>query len=214
VELLENDRGMPLRNIERHVRYRDRRFNHGGTLEFAAISRRGGAPHAIDETLSTVPKTFEPIIAQTEPRYRCGTMVRGIYAAMKLRLSAWAPLTNPADIDHALLLPILPHCVDDHGRLLLAPPRTGPQTQQLLRTAYKDIPAVVRCHAPVLDADAIQYPIVAAQRRGVLQSALGPVGPNVFAEFFVVGRLLPSPIQRQLFLKSWYLAAMSASQTG
>jgi len=40
-------------------------------------------------------------------------------------------------------LPILPHCVDDHGRLLLAPPRTGPQTQQLLRTAYKDIPAVV-----------------------------------------------------------------------
>jgi uncharacterized protein len=59
---------------------------------------------------------------------------------------AWfcsAPLAGFYSAVDTLLLPILPHCVDDHGRLLLAPPRTGPQTQQLLRTAYKDIPAVV-----------------------------------------------------------------------
>jgi uncharacterized protein len=63
---------------------------------------------------------------------------------MKLRLSVWAPLRNLADINHRLLLPILFHCVDDQGRPLLGPPRQGPDTDQFRRTAYKDIPAVVK----------------------------------------------------------------------
>jgi uncharacterized protein len=59
------------------------------------------------------------------------------------RLSAWAPLTNLADINHGLLLPILFHCVDDQGHPMLGPSRKGPATEQFRRTAYKDIPAVV-----------------------------------------------------------------------
>jgi uncharacterized protein len=66
----------------------------------------------------------------------------GFYAAMKLRWSTWTPLTDPADINHGLLLPILLHCVD-HGRPLVGPPKTGLQTQQLLKTAYSDMPAAV-----------------------------------------------------------------------
>src|SRR5260370_41215116 len=62
---------------------------------------------------------------------------------MKLSLSAWARLRNLADINHGLLLPILFHCVDDQARPMLGPPRQGPDTDQLRRTAYKDIPAVV-----------------------------------------------------------------------
>ena len=66
-----------------------------------------------------------------------------LYAAMKLRLSAWAPLRNLADINHGLMLPILFHCVDDQGRPTLGTPRQGLETEQFRRTAYKDIPAVV-----------------------------------------------------------------------
>ncbi len=47
-----------------------------------------------------------------------------------LRLSAWAPLRNLADINDGLLLPILFHCVDDHGHPMLGPPRKGQETEQ------------------------------------------------------------------------------------
>ena len=72
-----------------------------------------------------------------------GPWCEGFYAAMKLRLSAWAPLRNLADINHGLLLPILFHCVDDQERPMLGPPRKGPETEKFSRIAYKDIPAVV-----------------------------------------------------------------------
>jgi uncharacterized protein len=98
----------------------------------------------IVETLSTAPKTFEPIFVRKPNRdIDAAPWCQGFYAAMKLRLAAWAPLRNQADINHGLLLPILLHCVDDHGRPLVGPPNTGPQAQQLLRTAYRDIPAAV-----------------------------------------------------------------------
>jgi uncharacterized protein len=119
-------------------------FNHGGTLEFAAISAVAVRHNTIVETLSTSSKTFEPIFVSKPNRdIDAAPWCRGFYAAMKLRLSAWSPLRNPADINHGLLLPILLHCVDDHGRPLLGPPKTGQQTQQFLRTAYKEIPAAV-----------------------------------------------------------------------
>jgi uncharacterized protein len=119
-------------------------FNHGGTLEFAAISAVAVRHNTIVETLSTSPKTFEPIFVSKPNRdIDAAPWCRGFYAAMKLRLSAWSPLRNPADINHGLLLPILLHCVDDHGRPLLGPPKTGQQTQHFLRTAYKEIPAAV-----------------------------------------------------------------------
>ena len=68
-------------------------FNHGGTPEFAAISAVAVRHNVIVETLSTAPKTFEPIFAR-KPNgdIDAGPWCHGFYAAMKLRLSAWAPL--------------------------------------------------------------------------------------------------------------------------
>src|ERR1700676_5601192 len=101
-------------------------FNHGGTPEFAAISAVAVRHNAIVETLTNAPKTFEPIFARKPNKdIDAGPWCEGFYAAMKLRLSAWAPLRNLADINHGLLLPILFHCVDDQGRPMLGPPRQG-----------------------------------------------------------------------------------------
>jgi len=119
-------------------------FNHGGTPEFAAISAVAVHHNTIVETLSTAPKTFEPIFVSKPNRdIDAAPWCHGFYAAMKLRLSAWSQLRNPADIDHGLLLPILLHCLDDHLHPLFGSPKTGQQTQQFLRTAYKEIPAAV-----------------------------------------------------------------------
>ena len=119
-------------------------FNHGGTPEFAAISAVAVRHNAIVETLSKAPKTFEPIFARKPNRdIDAGPWCEGFYAAMKLKLSAWAPLNNPADINYGLLLPILFHCVDDQGRPMLGPPKKGANTAQFRQTAHKYIPAAV-----------------------------------------------------------------------
>ncbi|WP_245320501.1 hypothetical protein [Bradyrhizobium lablabi] len=47
------------------------------------------------------------------------------------------------NVNHGLLLPILLHCRDDQARPLLGPPRSGRKTEDFLRNAYLDIPAVV-----------------------------------------------------------------------
>jgi uncharacterized protein len=59
------------------------------------------------------------------------------------RLLDWASLLDTSDVNHGLLLPILLHCRDDHGRPLLGPPRRGRETE-FLRNAHSDIPAVVQ----------------------------------------------------------------------
>src|SRR3984893_17603483 len=75
-------------------------FNHGGTPEFAAISAVAVRHNVIVETLSKAPKTFEPIFARKPTRnIDAGRWCEAFYAAMKLRLSAGAPLSNPADIN-------------------------------------------------------------------------------------------------------------------
>jgi uncharacterized protein len=119
-------------------------FNHGGTVEFAAISAVVQHHNAISNTLSTNPKQFEPI----HPRKPNGDVdarpwCRGFHAAMRPRISAWAPLLDTRNINHGLLLPILLHCVDDQGCPLLGPARKGPETRKFLRDAHTDIPAVV-----------------------------------------------------------------------
>jgi uncharacterized protein len=119
-------------------------FNHGGTPEFAAISAAAVRHNDIVATLSNAPKTFEPIFARKPNRdIDAGPWCEGFYAAMKLKLSAWAPLRNLADINHRLLLPILLHCADDQGQPLLGQPRKGPETQLFRQNACKDIPAVI-----------------------------------------------------------------------
>ena len=67
----------------------------------------------------------------------------GFLAAMRLRFEAWRPLRDLNRIEHGLLLPILLHCVDPLGRPMLGPPREGPETEAILRTAYHDIPLVI-----------------------------------------------------------------------
>src|SRR3974390_746447 len=54
------------------------------------------------------------------------------------------PLLDLSNINHGLLLPILLHCVDDHGRPMLGPPREGRETEEFLRNAHTDIPMVVQ----------------------------------------------------------------------
>lgn len=119
-------------------------FNHGGTLEFAAISAVARHHNDISNTLSTAPHRFQPMHrckpnGDVDARPWC----EGFHAAMRLRLQAWAPLLDLSNIDHGLLLPILLHCVDDLGRPMLGPPREGRETEEFLRNAHADIPAVV-----------------------------------------------------------------------
>jgi uncharacterized protein len=119
-------------------------FNHGGTAEFAAISTAVRHHNDISNILSTAPHRFEPM-HQRKPNgdLDARPWCRGFYAAMQLRMLAWAPLLDTSDIDHGLLLPIFLHCIDDQRRPLLGPPRTGGATKEFLRNAHADIPAVV-----------------------------------------------------------------------
>jgi uncharacterized protein len=119
-------------------------FNHGDTPEFAAISAVALRHNEISQTLSTAPDQFEPMHRRKpngdiDPRPWC----QGFYAAMRLRLSVWAPLLDASNVNHGLLLPILLHCRDDQDRPLLGPPRSGRETEDLLRNAYLDISAAV-----------------------------------------------------------------------
>jgi uncharacterized protein len=119
-------------------------FNHGGTLEFAAISAVGRHHNDISNTLSTAPHRFQPMhrrkpTGDVDARPWC----EGFHAAMRLRLPAWAPLLDLSNINHGLLLPILLHCIDDYGRPLLGPAKKGRETEEFLRNAHADIPMVV-----------------------------------------------------------------------
>lgn len=119
-------------------------FNHGGTPELAAISAVALRHNEISQILSTAPAQFAPmhrrkINGDVDPRPWC----QGFHAAMRLRLSAWAPLLDTSNVNHGLLLPILLHCRDDQGRPMLGPPRSGRETADFLRNAHADIPAVV-----------------------------------------------------------------------
>jgi uncharacterized protein len=119
-------------------------FNHGGTAEFAAISTVVQHHNAISKTLSTNPTRFEPIhLRKPNGDVDARPWCWGFHAAMQPRLSAWAPLLDTRNVNHGLLLPILLHCVDDHRRPLLGPPRKGAETEAFLRDAHTDIPAVV-----------------------------------------------------------------------
>src|ERR1700694_4326410 len=119
-------------------------FNHGGTAAFAAISAVVQHHNAISNTLSNTPTRFEPIhLRKPNGDVDARPWCVGFHAAMQQRLSAWAPLLDTRNINHGLLLPILLHCVDDQGHPLLGPTRKGPKTEDFLRDAHTDIPAVV-----------------------------------------------------------------------
>jgi uncharacterized protein len=119
-------------------------FNHGGTAEFAAISAVVQHHNAISNTLSTNPTWFEPIhLRKPNGDVDARPWCLGFHAAMQPRLSAWAQLLDTRNINHGLLRSILRHCVDDHGHPLIESPRKVPKTEEFLRHAHTDIPAVV-----------------------------------------------------------------------
>ncbi|MGY4426370.1 uncharacterized protein ACVWY2_008819 [Bradyrhizobium sp. JR6.1] len=102
-------------------------FNYGDTPEFAAISAVALRHNEISQTLSSTPKQFAPMHRReangdVDMRPWC----QGFYAAMRLRLPAWAPLLDASNVNHRLLRPILRHCRDDQGRPLLGPPPNSP----------------------------------------------------------------------------------------
>jgi uncharacterized protein len=119
-------------------------FNHGGTAEFAAISAVAQHHNDIGNILSTAPNRFEPM-HRRKPNGDVDARPwrRGFYAAMRLRISAWAPLLDGGNINHDLLLPILLHCLDENGQPLLGPTRKGREVRESLRNAHTHIPAVV-----------------------------------------------------------------------
>ena len=113
-------------------------FNHD-TETFSAIAATLMRHNAISETLSTKPESFEPLFerssdGEVDPRPWC----MGFYAVMKLRLLVWSRLLSLDSAEHALLRPILIHCVDDAGR-----PALAPGTRLLARQGWRDIPATV-----------------------------------------------------------------------
>jgi len=116
-------------------------FNHGGTPEFAAISAVALRHNEISNTLSTTPDRFKPMhrheaSGDIDVRPWC----QGFYAAMRLRLSTWAPLLDAGNLHHGRLRPILMHCCDDQGRPLLGP---QPRKDDDLSNAHLGIPAAV-----------------------------------------------------------------------
>jgi uncharacterized protein len=81
-------------------------FNHGGTPEFAAISAVALRHNDISNTLSTAPPRFTPIhrrkpSGDVDARPWC----QGFHAAIRLRISAWAPLPNRFGEGHLARLP-------------------------------------------------------------------------------------------------------------
>jgi uncharacterized protein len=119
-------------------------FNHGDTPEFAAISAVAQHHNDISNILSTTPDRFEPMHRRkpngdVDARPWC----RGFHAAMRLRMSDWAPLLDSSGANHRLLLPILMHCRDDQGQPLLRPTKKGHEARELLRSAHAEIPTVV-----------------------------------------------------------------------
>ena len=118
-------------------------FNHD-TETFSAIAATLMRHNAISQTLSTKPGSFEPLFlrgpdGEIDARPWC----MGFYATMKPRLRAWAPLLNPNAVEYGLLLPILRHCADANGQLVLDPRRRGSNTQSLARDAWREIATAV-----------------------------------------------------------------------
>jgi uncharacterized protein len=119
-------------------------FDHGGTVEFAAISAVAVRHNVIASTLSTTPQDFAPIFGR-KPNgdIDAGSWCSGFYAAIQLNPSAWAPLLTKDGIESGPPLPILFHCVDRNGRPLIPSAPTGAEADMLRRSAHTAIPAAV-----------------------------------------------------------------------
>ena len=62
---------------------------------------------------------------------------------MRLRLDAWQPLLNDDPSNFLLMLPILLYCADIAGAALPDLVQAPIKLEDLLRTAYQDIPRAI-----------------------------------------------------------------------
>jgi uncharacterized protein len=92
-------------------------FNHGGTPEFAAISAAAQHHNAISKTLSTNPDRFEPI-HQRKPNgdVDARPWCLGFHAAMRPRISAWAPLLDTRNVNQPPFFVLEGMDITDGGR--------------------------------------------------------------------------------------------------
>ena len=128
----------------RHMLGPNGRLGLEGTKQAAAIMAIVARFNAISEGLATAPQRYAPIFERTDDgAVLAGSWCMGFLAAMKLRYGAWLGLGDIGHLGHALLMPILLHCIDSAARPLLGLMRAGPENQEFLRTAYHDIPLVV-----------------------------------------------------------------------
>jgi uncharacterized protein len=81
---------------------------------------------------------------------------QGFYAAMGLRMSAWAPLLDANNINHGLLLPILLHYRDDSGRSAARSATKRRRDKELSAQRQRRYPSGRRGLAPILDADPLR----------------------------------------------------------
>ena len=140
-------------------------FNHGGTPEFAAISAVAVRHNAIAETLTNAPKTFEPIFAR-KPNHDidAGPWCEGFYAAMKLRPSAWAPLSESRrHQSRSVVADPVPLCRRS-GASDARPAQKGAGNRTVPANSLQEHSGRRRTDTTVLDADALQDPIVASGR--------------------------------------------------
>jgi uncharacterized protein len=87
------------------------------TFAICAVALRH---NEISNTLSTAPKTFEPMFARKpDGGVNVQPWCNGFYAAIQLRPLAWSPMLNPNSAEHRLLRPILIHSLDNAGRPVL-----------------------------------------------------------------------------------------------
>lgn len=81
-------------------------FNPGDTSEFAAISAVAVRHNEISQTLSTTPSQFDRCSgAKPMAMSIRDPDAKGFYAAMRLRLLAWAPLLDVCNVSHACCCP-------------------------------------------------------------------------------------------------------------
>jgi uncharacterized protein len=94
-------------------------FNHD-TRTFSAIAATLMRHNAIGETLSTEPKSFEPLFVRThEGEVDARPWCEGFYAIMQLWLLEWSQLLASSAPEDSHLRPILHYCTDETGRPVL-----------------------------------------------------------------------------------------------
>jgi hypothetical protein len=139
-------------------------FNHGDTPEFAAIAAVAVRHNTIVETLSTSPKTFEPILVSKPNRDIDVALWPGILRRNEIEIVGLEPapessrhqsrsiVADPASLRRRPWAPVARS----------AESRTTDPTA--LESRLQGNTACHRSHAPVLDADSIQDSIVVSPR--------------------------------------------------